>query len=161
MEYDADKGGSREATESGELRACKQTYGHCNVPAHWPENPQLALWVSNQRHRRTRLSPLQKRLLNRLGFDWHPAETLWKTHLRELTHFKRCHGHCNVPARWSENPALATWVSELRRRGKGRIPARWRRRLNVLEFEWAPARAQWWETLGIANSEFASVEWAT
>jgi hypothetical protein len=41
---------------------------------------------------------------------------------------------------------LATWVAELRRRGKDYIPARWKRCLNVLEFEWAPARAQWWET---------------
>jgi hypothetical protein len=72
--------------------------------------------------------------------------TMFNISLRQLKQFKLRCGHCNVPARWSDNPALATWVGELRRRGKGKVPARWKRRLNVLEFEWAPARAQWWET---------------
>jgi hypothetical protein len=32
-----------------ELKAYKEAHGDCNVPALWPENPQLASWVSNQR----------------------------------------------------------------------------------------------------------------
>jgi hypothetical protein len=83
--------------------------------------------------------------LNRLGFDWHPASTIWKTHLRELKQFKHRYGHFNVPARWPENHVLAAWVGELRSRGKDDVPARWKRRLRALGFQWAPVRAQWWE----------------
>ena len=129
-----------------ELQSFKDAHGHCNVPGDWPENPQLGLWVSNQRQRSHRLTTLQMRLLTRLGFDWNPAETIWKTHLRELREFKRRFGHHNVAPRWSENPALASWVADLRARGKKAVPARRRRDLDVLGFEWAPLRAQWWET---------------
>jgi len=123
----------------------KEAQGHCNVPVRWPENPQLALWVGNLRQRRRRLTPLQKRKLDRLGFDWAPGETLWKNHLRELVQFKKQHGHCNVPPHYAENTALGTWVVELRERGKDRVPAKWRRQLHALQFEWSPMREQWWE----------------
>jgi len=130
----------------GDLLAFKTEHGHCNVPSEWSQNPTLALWVGNQRHRKHLLTPLQKRLLNRLAFDWSPAETLWKTHLKELNGFRELHGHCNVPPKWSGNPALGSWVAELRQRGEDAVSARWRRSLIALEFEWSPSRAQWWET---------------
>jgi hypothetical protein len=97
-----------------ELVNFKKARGHCSVPAHWSDNPQLALWVGNQRHRKRRLTSLQKRRLDRLGFDWSPAETNWKTHLHELKVFRTRFGHCNVPAKYSENLALGSWVAELR-----------------------------------------------
>jgi hypothetical protein len=129
-----------------ELRAFKEIHGHCRVAADWPENPELALWVANQRRRRRGLDGLEKRLLKRIGFDWAPGETIWAKHVRELKAFKRRHGHCNVPARWPESPSLATWVATLRDRGKKRTPRRWRRQLCDLDFEWETAREQWWET---------------
>ena len=128
-----------------ELVAFKDKFGHCNVPGEWAENPQLGLWVSNQRHRKQRLKALQKRMLNRLGFDWSPAETLWKMRIQELREFRKRNGHCNVPPKFSNNSALGTWVAELRQRGKGKVPERWKRRLTALKFDWAPPRTQWWE----------------
>jgi hypothetical protein len=129
-----------------ELVAFRQRFGHCNVPGEWAENSQLGIWVDNQRRRKRRLEPLHKRRLNRLGFDWSPAETLWKTHLQELREFQKQNGHCNVPPKYAANPALGSWVTELRQRGKSKVPARWKRRLAALKFDWAPARTQWWET---------------
>ena len=34
----------------------------------------------------------------------------------------------------------------MRERGKKLVPHRWRRKLAALDFEWDPAREQWWET---------------
>jgi hypothetical protein len=129
-----------------DLIAFKEKFGHCNVPGEWEENPSLGLWVSNQRNRKRRLRPLQKRLLKRLGFDWSPTETLWKTHLQELRVFRKQRGDCNVPPKYPANPTLGSWVAELRQRGQSRVPKRWKHRLAALEFDWSPARTQWWET---------------
>src|SRR5262249_39956889 len=122
-----------------------EAHGHCDVPGEWPENPELGLWVANLRQRPYRLSGLQKRLLNQLGFDWSPSETFWKERLSELEEFKRRFGHCNVPAKWAENSALGTWVYEMRTRGKKAIPSHRRREIETLGFDWEPTRTQWWE----------------
>ncbi len=129
-----------------ELIEFKKAYGHSNVPGEWAQNPQLGLWVANQRYRKHHLKPLQKRLLDRLQFDWSPAETLWRTHVEELQKFRKQNGHCNVPPKYPANPALGSWVAELRQRAKNKVPERWKRRLAALKFDWSPARTQWWES---------------
>ncbi|MBN1558225.1 MAG: helicase associated domain-containing protein [Lentisphaerae bacterium] len=54
------------------LKAFKQHYGHCNVPEHLDENPQLANWVQSQRHRRRqgKLSARRILKLDALEFTW-------------------------------------------------------------------------------------------
>lgn len=32
-----------------DLAQFKEKHGHCNVPLHWPEDPELARWVDDQR----------------------------------------------------------------------------------------------------------------
>jgi hypothetical protein len=128
-----------------ELRAYKEAHGHCNVPGRWPKNPELGLWVGNARNRSKGLTPLQKRKLNQLGFDWSPVETMWKTHLEELRTFQGQHGHCDVPARYPQNKTLASWVWELRSKGQSNVPPRWRRQLKAMGFEWSSVHARWWE----------------
>jgi hypothetical protein len=46
--------------------------GNCNVPQNWPENPQLAEWVSTQRGARkaNKLDADRIRSLDELGFEW-------------------------------------------------------------------------------------------
>jgi hypothetical protein len=50
----------------------KERFGHCNVPAKWPEDQQLRRWIGNQRQfRKTkRLSRQRVRRLDNVGFDW-------------------------------------------------------------------------------------------
>jgi hypothetical protein len=54
------------------LAAYKKKHGNCDVPSIWPENPHLANWVANQRHRRKTgaLSPERVKKLDALGFAW-------------------------------------------------------------------------------------------
>ena len=50
----------------------KKRKGHCDVPSVWSEDPQLASWVANQRHRKKAGSLLPDRVkkLEDLGFVW-------------------------------------------------------------------------------------------
>jgi hypothetical protein len=56
----------------GKLVSFKTREGHCDVPSVWPEDPQLASWVANQRHRRKSGSLSVERIkkLDELGFAW-------------------------------------------------------------------------------------------
>jgi len=55
-----------------QLRGFKAANGHCDIPVEWLENPQLGLWVSNQRQRKKigNLHPEREWLLNEIGFIW-------------------------------------------------------------------------------------------
>ncbi|MBF0189272.1 MAG: helicase associated domain-containing protein, partial [Magnetococcales bacterium] len=55
-----------------ELTRFQERFGHCNVPAQWPESPQLGLWVQFQRqtYRRGALDPERTTRLDALGIDW-------------------------------------------------------------------------------------------
>ena len=48
----------------------KKARNHYNVPQGWRENPQLALWVQNQRARKGILSEDRIRRLDEIGFQW-------------------------------------------------------------------------------------------
>src|ERR1017187_3593287 len=46
----------------------------------------------------------------------------WGEHFTALRKFKKQHGHCHVPTRYPENPALGLWLRRQRRRMKqGRL----------------------------------------
>jgi predicted helicase len=55
-----------------ELQAYKSEHGNCNVPQRWPDNPQLARWVNNQRNAKTggKLSDERTERLDAEGFQW-------------------------------------------------------------------------------------------
>ncbi len=50
----------------------KNQNGHCVVPYNFAANPQLGIWVANQRSKRkqNKLTPERERLLNEIGFSW-------------------------------------------------------------------------------------------
>ena len=54
------------------LRRFKKRKAHCDVPSVWPEDPHLASWVANQRHRKKAGSLLPERVkrLEHIGFAW-------------------------------------------------------------------------------------------
>ena len=62
----------------------REVHGDCNVPAKWPENPQLGGWLSRQRAMRMKgtLSEDRIRRLDELGFVWNPLEVPHKTRKR-------------------------------------------------------------------------------
>jgi len=120
-----------------ELKAFKERYGHCNVPARFAENRKLGIFVSAQRQqykmmqtegkvdadqKNRRPAPLtQERidLLNKIGFTWSlrsrdALAEYWNQRFCELQKFHDEHGHCNVPSRYPENPELGTWVGTQR-----------------------------------------------
>lgn len=124
------------------LEAFKREYGHCRVPAQWPCNPALGVWVQAQRRRlrRGRLSAEHKRQLDQVGFDWNPRQTVWTTRLEELLQFRKRFGHGNVPVHWSGNEKLANWAHHLRY-VKSRLPRDQVRQLNRLGFRWGLRRS--------------------
>ena len=104
-----------------QLLEFKARTGHVNYPVKNAPDQKLGNWVSNIRirHRHGTLSPEKTALLEQIGFKWiagHPADSKrWGRRFAELEAFIRTHGHPCVPARWPENPKLATWVITQRR----------------------------------------------
>jgi len=68
----------------------------------------------------------------------HPKATAnWEALFQALVAFKENQGHCGVPQRWSENPQLATWVSNQRQTfRKGKLSGERVARLEALGVEW-------------------------
>jgi hypothetical protein len=58
---------------SAELVAYKEEHGHCVVPRRWPENQQMANWVSTLRAKRSKLPKDQIKRLDEIGFVWDVA----------------------------------------------------------------------------------------
>ncbi len=50
-----------------------------------------------------------------LGFEWEsPRNGSWEDRLAELVTFRKIHGHCNIPHKYSKNTKLGEWVSHQR-----------------------------------------------
>jgi len=130
----------------GELKKYKERFGHCNVPAAWPENPQLGSWVVTQRvwQKKGWLSADRKTPLDALGFVWAPIDDAWEKMFAELKRYRDEHGHCNVPDRWAEYPKLGSWVVTQRMfKNKGKLASACKARLDALGFVWAPIDDAW------------------
>ena len=122
-----------------ELRAYKKKYGHCNVPAGWPQYKSLARWVAYHRNAKKRGVVREERIrrLDRLGFEWTPLVTIWNKRFTELADYHERFGNCNVPQEWDENLQVGRWVAAQRRRCRlGRMSRQRIDRLNSLGFQW-------------------------
>jgi hypothetical protein len=95
-------------------------------------------------------------LLEKIGFDFHLRKgkkdsdhegSEWENMYEALCNFKKSHGHCNVPARFSDNQQLANWVQNMRKgykykennvqgRGKKQLSDTRIDRLNSIGFQW-------------------------
>jgi acetolactate synthase regulatory subunit len=132
---------------------CK-VHGHCNVPQKYSENSKLGIWVAHQRsqyslHLKGKASPItlpRIRALESLGFKW-CLGTAWADRLNELADYRKVHGHCNVPQKYSDNVKLGSWVtnqrSQYRLHQKGETSPMTLPRIQALEslgFEWVSSR---------------------
>jgi hypothetical protein len=138
-----------------ELLAYKKRFGHCDVPARWPENRPLAHWVDNQRCWRRRGELRQDRIqrLDDIGFSWSTRfslnkprgslrhqvkrlEDFWDAMFEKLKRFKRKYGHCSVPKSDSAGGRLHNWVQRRRAEWKrGLLREDRRLRLEELGFD--------------------------
>jgi hypothetical protein len=129
-----------------QLQAFRRKYGHCNVSQEGPE-PALGRWATRQRInfrqervKGRRLSARQKQLLDKVGFDWSPEESLWWKRLAEVRAYKAREG--KLPSSWKE-PVLGTWLKVQRqRRRKGMVAAQ-RKELEALGVQWRPVHTCW------------------
>jgi Holliday junction resolvasome RuvABC DNA-binding subunit len=138
-----------------ELADYRKVYGHCNVPQKYSENAKLGMWVATQRkqyslHLKGETSQMtlpRIEALERLGFKWgvRGAACTWEDCLSELADYRKIHGHCNVPCRYSGNAKLGTWVgtqrTQYRLHQEGKTSSITLPRIQALEslgFEWKP-----------------------
>ena len=127
-----------------QLLQYKEKHGHCNVPAGWKKNHQLANWVTVQRrtmrYKPESIDPDHKRRLDEAGFVWnhHRNKRTWDEMFLLLLEYKRQHdGDCNVPGGWPADPQLASWVSNQRSAKKaGKLTEGKIQRLTEISFQW-------------------------
>ena len=133
-----------------ELLDFKKFHGHCNVPNQYPENPILARWVGTQRSKKSKgiLNKDYERLLTDIGFKWgsptyENSETIWIKRFEELRDFKKLHGHCDVPARYKDNPSLGAWLTDQRsKKRKGILSTEYCQMLSNLGVSWGKEEIQ-------------------
>ena len=101
-------------------------------------------WASSQRQFRIagKLSKERQTQLEGIGFAWNPLDAVWDQRFAELREFNHLQGHCNVPAKWPENPPLGTWVS-VQRGKREKLSADRIRRLENVGFIWNAIQAAW------------------
>ncbi|WP_080126619.1 DEAD/DEAH box helicase [Chlamydia suis] len=131
-----------------ELQRFREEHGHCKVPEGYPQNPQLASWVSNQRSdfKKGKLAEDRVARLEELGFVWRVLEEAWEENFLELQRFREEHGHCKVPGGYPQNPQLASWVSNQRAYFKeGKLAENRVARLEEIGFVWRVLKEAWEE----------------
>jgi hypothetical protein len=106
-----------------ELADYRKIHGHCNVPTSKKKNIKLGEWVTKQRstywlHLAGKTSPMTTfriKELESLDFEWDRSHGgAWEDRLSELADYRKIHGHCNVPRKYSENTQLGNWVKKQR-----------------------------------------------
>jgi hypothetical protein len=143
-----------------ELADYRRIHGHCNVPTRSDsENTKLATWVTNQRqqyklHRQGEISFMTNfriQALEKIAFEW---SNTWEARLSELADYRKIHGHCNIPASYSENAKLGKWVTNQRSQYKlhlqGERSYMTLLRIQALEslgFEWDSHSVAWVDRL--------------
>jgi hypothetical protein len=145
-----------------ELADYRKLHGHCNVPSRYSENIKLGTWVRNQRShynwhlegRKSVMTILRIQALESLGFEWSNHAVAWEDRLSELADYRKLHGHCNVPQRYSENIKLGQWVAAQRsnyrfyQEGKTSSMTAFRiQELESLGFEWVRVSTAWEDRL--------------
>jgi len=129
-------------THTRELKAFIAQHGHARVSC--KAGSSLAVWVGNMRQRRKHLSASKKCQLDKLGFEWNPFETDWKSGLEELRRFHARYGHGNVPAKSKTHPKAGPFIQQARQGyHEGTLSRERRQQLEALRVDWNPKATLW------------------
>jgi len=125
--------------------------GHCNVPADWQANPELARWVYHQRiaKRQNRLTADQVRQMEEIGFAWNMNDSDWDTMFGKLVEqFRPMHN--GKPRDRVMDAQLRSWIITQRQFKKhGELDAKREQKLDSIGFEWSPFSKQWEQMFGM------------
>jgi superfamily II DNA or RNA helicase len=112
--------------------------GHSLVPRdHFEDDFFLGSWVSNQRSKSERMTPVMLEQLKSLNFVWNKIDHAWDEGFDNLKKFKEREGHSKVPNKHKEGQyALGAWVS-FQRAQKPKLSDERIKRLKEIGFVWA------------------------
>jgi superfamily II DNA or RNA helicase len=133
------------------LLVFKKQHNHCNVPEGYINDPELSIWVSNNRFNPPK-DPKRISLLNEIGFTFKFRDEIWSQMVDSLSAYRQKFGNCAVPVNYEGDKKLGKWVSNLRvLKRKGLLQADREAELNKLDFIWAikpslPNRRDWDES---------------
>jgi superfamily II DNA or RNA helicase len=119
------------------LKVFHDREGHCRVPARHTEGDySLGSWGQQQRALKDSMTGERRQLLDALGFVWDPFADAWERGFAALKAFKDREGHCQVPAKHTEQGYnIGTWVQH-QRALKDSMARERRSRLDALGFVW-------------------------
>jgi hypothetical protein len=152
--FEWDSHGAAWGDRLSDLADYRRIHGHFNVPRNNIENTKLANWVTHQRREyrlhvkemSPRMTKFRIQKFESLGFEWDSLGAAFEDHLSELADYRKIHGRCNVPKKYSENAKLATWVTTQRKQYvlhvKGKPSHMTLPRIQALEsltFDWKPS----------------------
>jgi hypothetical protein len=128
----------------------QEKFGHQKLP-HSERSPhytreyaRLQQWANGQRmfYRRGTLLDWRCDMLEKIGFEWEPAEKKWNDKYNELLKFKDINGHCNVSKFDKDFIKLGKWVGQ-QRFHKKRTSAERIKLLDDIGFDWGGKRNKW------------------
>ena len=127
---------------------------HCSDSPLLLPIPRPGIWVNKQRMekkfldegtQKSSMTPAKLRALESAGFSWakRKGEPSWNSRFAELEAYRAIHGHCDVPTKYADNPALGRWVStqrsqykQMRNGEKTQMTNQRAKRLNAIGFRW-------------------------
>ena len=130
--------------------------GHLNVGKDiMAGGMKLNSWVIRQRQfkNKGKISPLQIKRLNSIGFSWDPRTESWERAFTAFVKFHDREKHCIVPDKHTENGIqLGSWISVQRLiKKKGKLAHERVRRMNNLGFVWDVLSEQWEQAFSAAK----------
>jgi hypothetical protein len=117
--------------------------GNCKIPRH--ENQKLFSWmyilrVKKKNKLNSKLSEIQIKKLDELGFVWDPTGNSQMDGFKSIVEYKNQYGDCNVKSNFN-NPNLRRWVVK-QRKNKDIMPAEKKLQLDEIGFNWVNERTR-------------------
>ena len=129
-----------------ELMDYRASNGDVLVPQKYrtPSGSKLGLWVTTLRTRKGELSLDRVQRLDDIGFVWDTKIKLWEDGLAELKDYKKQHGDCLVPQKYTAPSGftLGLWVSN-RRATKSSLNKEQVLQLDSIGFIWDWRKWRW------------------